>query len=86
MFRNYLVIFGGRNDHTEISAYNDLHMLNLQTNNWMTVALFGEELPRSRFGHSLAATSDKLVLFGGMNIKSYCESMVFEIKIDGTEI
>jgi hypothetical protein len=86
VFKNYLVIFGGRNDVTEISVLNDLHLLNLQTNNWMTLALFGQELPRSRFGHSLAATTDKLLLFGGMNLKSYCESEVFEVLLSSTEV
>jgi len=44
---NIIVIYGGRNDHNnniKQSIYNDLHVLNLQTLNWMEVKLEGCKL------------------------------------------
>lgn len=40
-------------------------------------------MPRSRWGHKLATNDDdKIMLFGGMNLNSYCESVFYEIIID----
>ena len=60
-------------------ALNDLHVLDIKTSTWMTVALFAEEIPESRWGHRLVASDKKLLLFGGMNLEHYCESAIFEI-------
>ena len=43
--------------------------------------MFGD-LPSSRWGAKLAATENKLMLFGGMNLNNYCESIIYDIKID----
>ena len=84
-FDQYLVIFGGRNDLTfkEIQnvALNDLHLYHVITNTWTAIAMFGE-FPSSRWGAKLAASENKLLLFGGMNLNNYCESVLFDIKID----
>jgi N-acetylneuraminic acid mutarotase len=92
VFKNYFVVFGGRNDdifgkNMNTVALNDLHMMDMQTNDWMTVAMFAtEELPDSRWGHSLCASNDQLLLLGGMNLNTYCESVVFDIIIDDQAI
>ena len=67
-------------------ALNDLHLMDIQTNDWLTVAIFAEEMPDSRWGHSLCASDDKLLLLGGMNLNTYCESVVFDIQIDDQAI
>ena len=51
VFQEYLCVFGGRNDslyskQMQTVALNDLHLLNLKNRNWMTLAIFGEELPQ----------------------------------------
>jgi hypothetical protein len=86
-----LVIFGGRNDDIfgktmNTVALNDLHLMDMQTNNWLTVAIFAEEMPDSRWGHSLIASDEQLLLLGGMNLNTYCESAVFSIVIDDQAI
>ena len=60
-------------------ALNDLHLLNLKNRNWMTLAIFGEELPQQRWGHTLAASDKKLLIFGGMHLKNYYDSSVYEV-------
>jgi len=60
--------------------------MDMHTNDWMTVAIFAEELPDSRWGHTLSASNEKLLLLGGMNLNTYCESVVFDIVIDDLAI
>jgi hypothetical protein len=86
VFRNYLIIHGGRNDAQynetlRTVALNDLHLLDIKTNTWNTVAIFTDEIPEQRWGHSMVASRHKLMIFGGMNLNQYCESSVFEIVI-----
>jgi len=88
----YLAIFGGRNDRlfSQVGnvALNDMHLLDLRALHWVTLALFCQDsVPVSRWGHRLVArengcgagAGDALFLFGGCNLKSYCEgSAIFE--------
>ena len=87
VFKNYFIVHGGRNDQQyndklKTVALNDLHLLEIKTSTWTTVAIFAEEIPESRWGHRLVASSNKLLLFGGMNLEQYCESAIFEIILD----
>jgi hypothetical protein len=90
--RSYLVIYGGRNDEIYSGnqpnqpqiknvALNDLHLYDTKLNMWMQVALYGE-LPCSRWGHSMAGSSeggkDKILVFGGINLESFCDSSIYE--------
>ena len=63
-------------------ALNDMHIYDSKTNAWCAVAIYGD-VPRSRWGHKLATNDDqKIMLFGGMNLNSYCESVFYEINIE----
>jgi hypothetical protein len=73
IFNNYYVVYGGRNDNQYSAdlknvAMNDLHLLDLYSNTWLTVAIFGESMITSRWGHSMVASKDKLLILGGMNL------------------
>lgn len=87
----YLAIYGGRNDSITGSsnvALNDLHLLDLHTLQWVTVALFAggpEPFPLSRWGSSIVSadavgagigSGDTIMMFGGLNTKNYCEGCV----------
>ena len=83
VFGSYFVVFGGRSNNIfsesmKNVAFNDLHLLNISSREWVSLALFGEELPESRWGHSMVATNSSILLFGGMNLKHYCPSAVYE--------
>ena len=85
-FKGYYIVHGGRNDsmycdNLKTVAFNDFHMLDMRTNTWNTVALFADEIPESRWGHSLCASTNRLLIFGGMNLYSYCESVCYEVVI-----
>mmetsp|Transcript_11516 Transcript_11516/g.8016 ORF Transcript_11516/g.8016 Transcript_11516/m.8016 type:complete len:87 (+) Transcript_11516:771-1031(+) len=58
-FNKYLIIHGGRNDdlfpQIGNSALNDLHLYNIQSNSWTTLAMYGE-VPSSRWGHCLVSS------------------------------
>ena len=74
VFKNYFIVHGGRNDMQynegmKNVALNDLHLLDLSTMSWATVAIFSEDIPESRWGHRLVANNHKLLLFGGMNLQ-----------------
>ena len=83
-FKNQLVIFGGRNDAIfptiKNVALNDLHIYDIAANRWSAIAIYGE-IPSSRWGHKLVANEQKIILFGGMNLNSYCESVIYDIFI-----
>ena len=83
-FKNQLVIFGGRNDEVfptiKNVALNDLHIYDVAKNRWATIAIYGD-MPESRWGHRLVANENKIMLFGGMNLSSYCESVIFDIHL-----
>lgn len=84
-FKNQLVIYGGRNDnvYTLIKnvALNDLHIYDCKLNRWAAIAIYGD-IPGSRWGHKLVANENKIVLFGGMNLSTYCESVLFDFHLD----
>lgn len=74
---NIIVIHGGRNDSIKdpvpLGCYNDIHILHPEKLMWLQVTTGGiERTPR--FSQSAAVFGTKMVVFGGMNFKSYCES------------
>ena len=78
------MIFGGRNDAVFSAiknvALNDLHILDVASNRWCSIAMYGDT-PASRWGHKLVANENKIMLFGGMSLDSYCESVLYDIHI-----
>ena len=58
IFRNQLVISGGRSDFMysfiHNVALNDMHIYDIGTNTWAAIALYGD-IPNSRWGHTLCA-------------------------------
>ena len=83
-FKGKLVIFGGRNKDVfpiiKNVALNDLHILDIEANCWIAIAMYGD-IPGSRWGHRLVSNDQKIMLFGGMNLSSYYESVVYDIHI-----
>ncbi|CDW73789.1 kelch motif family protein [Stylonychia lemnae] len=84
----YLAIFGGRNDllFKETGnniALNDLHVYDIKRNLWLTIAIYGD-IPMSRWGHQLVSgeagsqSETKMIIFGGINLQSYCDTSIFE--------
>ena len=84
IFKNKLIIHGGRTDliypiiHNV--ALNDLHIYDIEKNTWCAVAFYGDA-PNSRWGHKLCASEQKIMCFGGMNLKSYNESEIYDFHI-----
>ena len=78
------MIHGGRNDY-QYSRYkdvalNDIHLLDLGSLTWVKLAVYGD-VPSGRWGHSMAASINTVILFGGMNLQSFCEAKLFEFRI-----
>lgn len=78
-------------------ALNDLHLFDLQTLQWVTVAIYRQDgaYPLSRWGQSLVTydgaggtgSGDTMILFGGCNLKSYCEgSVLYEITLNEIDV
>ena len=57
-FKNFLVIYGGKNDAIFPSlknvALNDLHLYDIASNRWAALAIYGD-IPESRWGHRLVS-------------------------------
>ena len=73
-------MFGGRNNKNYEKlhqlALNDLHILDTEMLEWQVIAMYGI-IPPSRWGHILCASDrDKLIIFGGLTLKSYISSQV----------
>ena len=83
-FRNQLIIYGGRNEAIfpiiRNVALNDLHIYDIKSNRWAAIAMYGD-IPGSRWGHRIVANDTKIMLFGGMNLSSYCESVLYDIHV-----
>ena len=84
--RKLLVIWGGRNDFSfnefKDCALNDLHILDLGTLMWTQVVIYGE-VPESRWGHQMCTnqTHSVIAIFGGMNLKGFCDANSYSIQI-----
>ena len=82
----YIIIHGGRNDEiSSTAALNDTFILELTYLNWIKVNLYSntqnfEVIPR--FGHNSFIFSNKLIIFGGMNVNNYIGSSLFILKLD----
>ena len=56
--------------------------MNLESNCWVIIANYGCH-PEGRFSHAMVSTSDmagsnKLLIFGGQNMKVYCPSNIYQ--------
>lgn len=87
----HLVIYGGRNDtlysRTSNVALNDICMLNVNKLEWITIAMYGQ-MPCSRWSHCFTANrggssgaTDGFLVFGGVNLKNYCKSSLYQFQI-----
>jgi hypothetical protein len=64
---NALIICGGRNDRLKM-VYSDLHMLTLDTLNWINVIISGDGMIGRAEHHIVSADSmNDFVIFGGMD-------------------
>ena len=84
-----MAIFGGRNFkyflENNAVGMEDLHLLDLETNTWCGVAVYGD-IPPPRWGSALCKIGDStLLIFGGVNFKSYCACDLFQIHVGKAE-
>ena len=77
-----LIIFGGRNEGG--ISLNDIHILNLETMCWnnVSVSRYRNYKPDGRYGHSAAVLDSKLIIFGGLNMKTYCKSQIAMLELN----
>jgi hypothetical protein len=80
---NFLIIYGGKNDFTERSDFNDIFLLELSKLEWLEIKVFSSEpiTVMSRFGHSSFIDVNKLIIFGGMNNNNFIGSALFIIDL-----
>lgn len=71
----YLIVVGGRNNESTNFVLNDIWLYNLMNNNWF-LSYTRDKIASERFGHTVVDFNDTLIIFGGMNIKSYCSNKV----------
>ena len=86
-----LVIYGGRNDQifarTQNVALNDICLYNVNRQEWQALAMYGD-VPCSRWSHCFtmnrgegAGNRDGFLVFGGVNLRNYCRSKVYQFQI-----
>lgn len=81
---NILLIFGGRVDLDNTSAYtcfNDVFILDLQSMLWLNVTVFGE-VPMGRSGHTSEGSGSKVFIFGGVTNTCYCSGDMWMLELD----
>ena len=80
----YLAIYGGKNEsvykYIHNLGLNDICLYDVENNRWEALAMFGS-VPSSRWAHTMCAHDSKLIVFGGINLKSYCSgnAKVFDV-------
>eukprot|EP00347_Sterkiella_histriomuscorum_P017664 403348471 len=86
IFKNqqYMCIHGGRNDSLMNESginpmLNDINLLDFWNNTWITVVVYGSQL-KGRTLHMMGTLNDeKLVIFGGNDLKKFCETTQIEL-------
>jgi N-acetylneuraminic acid mutarotase len=68
LYNNYMIIFGGKEGDGKRKFVNDLHVLDLDTLNWVPGINFANEPPEPRMGHSADLYKNKyVIIYGGWN-------------------
>ena len=85
-----LILIGGRNEElyrtTSSSCLNDVYILNLSDKYiWSKVTLSGT-LPPPRYCFSSVLLNNKILIFGGLSDSNFCNSNLFCLLIDPTEV
>lgn len=75
---NTLIVFGGKTGTPGQSGnvLNDLHVLDLETLIWAEIVVVGQ-IPEARCAHAMGTLQDKIVLFGGINLTSFCSAETY---------
>ena len=76
---NVLILFGGQNQTQDFS--NDLHLLNLNSLEWIRVFFYGD-IPSQRSSHCSIIHHNQLIIFGGINAEKYVGSDIFMVNLD----
>lgn len=67
LFQNYMVIFGGKEGEGRKRLVNDLHILDLNTKDWLPSLENSNPAPDPRMGHSALLVNDRIIIYGGWN-------------------
>ena len=86
----YLVLFGGRNDHffkifTFKSTFLEVDILNLETMAWVKLNV-GSYKPESRFAFCSTVSGSRLYVFGGLGDNNYIESRMEKLELDSEKV
>ena len=81
---NFVVLFGGRNDSfgdTSKWVFNDIWILKLDILNWVKVQVHGD-IPQKRYSFGSCLNGTQLIVFGGLNGKTYNSAGLFVWEMD----
>eukprot|EP00347_Sterkiella_histriomuscorum_P018240 403346262 len=85
---NCIIIFGGRNDtlfertsNSQGNFLNDMWLLHLENMIWIHVSNIGD-VPSPRYSMQSAIYGSRLVIFGGLNSKTYNNSDLYICELD----
>jgi len=67
LFQNYMVIFGGKEGEGRKRLVNDLHILDLDTTEWLPSFDTPNPAPDPRMGHSALLVGSRILIYGGWN-------------------
>lgn len=80
---NTLIIFGGKTGSpgNPGNVLNDLHILDLETLNWSETVVVGH-VPQPRCAHAMGTLQGKVVLFGGINLTTFCSTETYWLDLE----
>lgn len=81
---NNVVLFGGRNDslgQPNKCIFNDIWLLKLNLLQWTKVQSYGE-IPDRRYSFTSCLNGTQLIIFGGLNGKTYNSAGVYVCEMD----
>ncbi|CAD8132067.1 unnamed protein product [Paramecium octaurelia] len=77
-----LAIYGGKNDDLNINGFlNDLHLLDIKNQTWISVDIRGNQVA-GRCNHTSSCIDSKLYIFGGCNQSGFIKSDLLVIELD----
>lgn len=87
---NYLLLFGGRNDHffkifSHKCSFFEVDMLNVDTSTWIKVNMGGYK-PESRFSFCSSMSGTRLYVFGGLGDNNYIHSRMEKLELDFSKV
>lgn len=75
LYKEFIAIFGGKNNKEDNYCLNDLYLLNVVKMRWDTLVVYGFT-PSGRWGHTSCLLKGQIMIFAGVGENHICRTSV----------